>query len=95
MQPAFWAGLGVWLVFAVAPARRLLRAARPGFADPTAGLPYQATLGSGKRSGHEDRYLPQVGRWGGLQAGERGAPGLILIARLGYDCRPRRIKSQF
>ena len=33
---------------------------RPGVADPTAGLPYQATLGSGKRAGHEDRYMPQV-----------------------------------
>ncbi|GAB4814122.1 hypothetical protein N2152v2_001168 [Parachlorella kessleri] len=60
MVPVFWTGLALWLLFALAPLRKLLRLIRHTRNTSTGGLSYQETLAQGRRGGLDDAYMPQV-----------------------------------
>lgn len=60
-MPVFWAGLAVWLLFAVAPLRSLLGLVPRRRSTVTGGLPFSETLGGGQRRGLDDRYEAEVG----------------------------------
>ena len=61
MVPVFWTGLALWLLFALAPLRKLLGLIRHARNTSTGGLSYQETLAQGRRGGLDDAYMPQVG----------------------------------
>lgn len=60
MVGVFWAGLAVWLLFAIAPIRLVLGLVPRRRSTVTGGLSYQETLGGGQRQGLDDHYEPQV-----------------------------------
>jgi hypothetical protein len=64
MVGVFWAGLAVWLLFAIAPIRLMLGLVPRRRSTVTGGLSYQETLGGGQRQGLDDHYQPQVNHAG-------------------------------
>ncbi len=60
MVPVFWTGLGLWLLFALAPLRAALGLMRHTRNTSTGGLSYQETLAGGKRGGLDDAYMPKA-----------------------------------
>lgn len=60
MVGVFWAGLAVWLLFAIAPIRLMLGLVPRRRSTVTGGLSYQETLGGGQRQGLDDHYQPQM-----------------------------------
>ena len=60
MQPVFWTGLAFWLLFALAPLRRLLGLVPRRRSTVTAGLTYSETLGGGQRRGLDDAYAAEA-----------------------------------
>lgn len=65
MVPVFWTGVAFWLLFALAPFKRLLGLVRHVRNTSTGGLSYQETLAGGRRGGVDDAYSPQVSVGGG------------------------------